>query len=284
MDIKEYQTRAHQTSQSADMDVFVYGIIGEAGDLASAIKQFKRGDSSKEVLRLRIEEEIGDLCWYVAEVATRHDIDLAASLQRNLTKTQELFTNRDTPFDTSVDPTERFPEKGTFEFRLVDGKVNLTLDGKPVGNKLDSNSHEEDEYRFHDIFHITLMVKLDWSPTLRKLLKCKRKAGAGVDTDRVEDGARSLFLEEGISALVFGQNVRLDGRSLFSEKGNIPFPLLQNIKTITQWLEVRVRSVNAWKEAIATAFYLFDLLATNQGGAIVFDKATKSLRYEPLSK
>ena len=42
--------------------------------------------------------------------------------------------------------------------------------------------------RFHDIFHLSYAAILGWSPTVRALLRCKRKSDPRVD--EVEDGGK----------------------------------------------------------------------------------------------
>jgi NTP pyrophosphatase (non-canonical NTP hydrolase) len=282
MDIRQYQIAAHKTAITDDLDVFVFGLIGEAGEIASAVKQAKRESSSRELLVRRVSEEIGDLIWYASEIATAFDINLLEALQTNLQKASDLFENREADFDTSSLPEERFPAKGVFRFEPVGERVRVTLNGKEFGDPLDDNSHREDGYRFHDVFHIANMVLLGWSPVMRKLLGCKRRKGHDDNTDRVEDGARSAFLEEGITALVFSQSDQSGGVSLFADSDTIPFALINTIKRMTSGLEVRARSVTMWRNAISTGFEMFDLLSTHEGGEVQFDMKKKSLKFKKI--
>ena len=113
----------------------------------------------------------------------------------------------------------------------------------------------------------------------RALLSLKRKFDP--DVDRVEDGARSVFLEEGLAVFVFNQNKQTaDGISSFADRRNIPFTIMSAIKTITQGLEVSRRDVTAWRDAIAIGFQMFDKLVAYNGGTITCDLDTKKMHFE----
>src|SRR5262249_19732389 len=56
-------------------------------------------------------EEVGDLLWYVANVATKFDLDLAEVAEQNLAKCEGRWgglPNRE-PFDAGFPDGERFP-------------------------------------------------------------------------------------------------------------------------------------------------------------------------------
>jgi hypothetical protein len=123
------------------------------------------------------------------------------------------------------------------------------------------------------------MTRLGWSPVARKQLGLKRRYDATID--RVEDGARAIFLEEGISVFVFNQNTRTEeGVSAFSDRRNIPFSVLSAIKIMTKGLEVRTRDITAWRDAIAMGFQMFDKLMTHDGGRVSCDLVTRRMRFE----
>jgi NTP pyrophosphatase (non-canonical NTP hydrolase) len=60
MEFQEYQTRAHETSTTGDLDVYSLGLIGEAGSVASAIKKYKRDHPAEPQIKKDIAEELGD--------------------------------------------------------------------------------------------------------------------------------------------------------------------------------------------------------------------------------
>src|SRR5690606_27822577 len=102
---------------------------------------------------------------------------------------------------------EQFPREFEVEFIVLkeDEKdkvrvINNTT-GKQLGDDITDNSHENDGYRFHDIFHFGYVAYLGWSPVVRKLMEIKRKSI--VVTDEVEDGARAAITEELVSLFIY---------------------------------------------------------------------------------
>jgi hypothetical protein len=96
----------------------------------------------------------------------------------------------------------------------------------------------------------------------------------------VEDGGRAAFLEEGIAAIVFNQSEQTAaGVSLFSDRANIPFTILQALKTVTKRVEVSSRSISDWRDAIAMGFRTFDHLVTNGGGVVSCDLTKRRMTY-----
>jgi NTP pyrophosphatase (non-canonical NTP hydrolase) len=279
MQFNEYQKKAHQTATTNDTDVYSLGLIGEAGSVASAIKKFKRDQPSGEQVRLDIREQLGDALWYLSEIATRYELDMDDVASANLKKTEFLFRGRQTNFDEGYPQTQIFPRKLEVEFRDTGSELELYVDGTQVGNVLTDNAYEDDGYRYHDAFHLAYMTILGWSPVMRALLELKRKFKPEVD--EVEDGARARALEEGISILVFSQSPpQKNSTSLFSDRSQIPFWLLESIKKMTPSLEVSAKSVGDWQDAISIGFRIFDLLRLNRGGTAMCDLDTKIITYK----
>ena len=83
MDFKEYQEKAHTTSQNTviggDKRLYpVMGLSGEAGEIAEKFKKLHRdkgGEITPEFQDL-LKKELGDVLWYVAELCTQSDIDM----------------------------------------------------------------------------------------------------------------------------------------------------------------------------------------------------------------
>ena len=149
-------------------------------------KQYKkhlRDGSAHLLFKDRVAEELGDLVWYVANVAAKFDLKLEAIAQGNLQKTKDRWGNPDTSsigFDAEYTEDERFPR--TFEVQLseviVKGKTKIRahIDGTQIGDDLTDNADDPDGYRFHNVFHLGYVAVLGWSPVIRKLLKRKRLA------------------------------------------------------------------------------------------------------------
>lgn len=72
-------------------DNFVYpalGLDGEAGEVAEKVKKIirDRGGVLSGVDRCRISDKLGDVLWYVAQVATELGLNLDDIAQQNLDK------------------------------------------------------------------------------------------------------------------------------------------------------------------------------------------------------
>jgi len=278
MKIDDYQSEAHKTAKSRDIEVFTLGLFGEAGSVASSIKKLKRENTAAQVVKNEIAIELGDVLWYVAEIATHYGIQLSEIAEINLDKSKYLFHGNDEILDQKAPKAQQFPKKFSLTFEPSGAKVHIRVEGAPFGDPLDDNAHDDDGYRFHDIFHFAYMTRLGWSPVARQQLGLKRKYDLNID--RIEDGARSVFLEEGISVFIFNQNTRTaDGVSAFSDRKNIPFSVLSAIKIMTKGLEVKNRDVTAWRDAIAMGFQNFDKLTRNNGGRISCDLVSKKMKY-----
>ena len=76
MDFKTYQARAAKTdrnpaTEEKGMMIPLLGLAGEAGELLTEYKKFLRDGKSHTQFRERFAEELGDLLWYLANVATK---------------------------------------------------------------------------------------------------------------------------------------------------------------------------------------------------------------------
>ncbi len=97
-----------------------------------------------------------------------------------------------------------------------------------MGDPLTDNSHVDNGYRFHDVFHLAYAAVLGWSPVTRKLMGRKRKSNANID--EAEDSGRAIVSEEGIALMAFAYATShnyLDGVT------RLDFPFLDVIKDIT---------------------------------------------------
>ena len=92
MDFREYQIKSRQTAIYPNKDNnFVYpvlGLTGEAGEVAEKIKKTIRdnGGVMTEEKRQEIKKELGDVLWYVAQLATELKLDLDEVAFANLVK------------------------------------------------------------------------------------------------------------------------------------------------------------------------------------------------------
>jgi NTP pyrophosphatase (non-canonical NTP hydrolase) len=108
MKLDAYQTEAHKTAKSRDIEVFTLGLFGEAGSVASSIKKLKRENTAAQVVKDEIATELGDVLWYVAEIATQYDLKLSEIAERNLEKSKPCFMER------AIDWTLKPPRNNNF--------------------------------------------------------------------------------------------------------------------------------------------------------------------------
>jgi NTP pyrophosphatase (non-canonical NTP hydrolase) len=92
MNFKEYQEKSRVTAKYPNADEnYIYptlGLAGEAGEVAEKIKKVirdKGGKIDEETLKA-IKKELGDVLWYVAQLATELKIPLEDVATSNLTK------------------------------------------------------------------------------------------------------------------------------------------------------------------------------------------------------
>jgi NTP pyrophosphatase (non-canonical NTP hydrolase) len=90
--ISEYQELSRRTATYPGAgDNIVYptlGLAGEAGEVAEKVKKLLRDDGGvmSDDRREALAGELGDVLWYVAQVATEAGLDLEEIAQGNLDK------------------------------------------------------------------------------------------------------------------------------------------------------------------------------------------------------
>lgn len=92
MEFSEYQKKSRETAIYPDADSnFIYptlGLCGEAGEVAEKIKKVIRDNNGivGEETRRALKKELGDVLWYVAQLATELGFSLDEVAQENLEK------------------------------------------------------------------------------------------------------------------------------------------------------------------------------------------------------
>ncbi len=187
-------------------------------------------------------------------------------------------------FDSKSDETEQLPR--TLWVRFEERKVGsvpyafISVNGVNVGDRLTDNSHEADDYRFHDVFHLAYAACLGWSPVLRALLKRKRKSSPTLDEN--EDGARAIIIEEAISTWMFniGREHLFEGVRL--EK--FPYSVLKQVQSLVKGYEVAACQPWEWANAILKGFEIFRILKRERGGYVVADLNARNITYKGLQE
>lgn len=290
MELREYQVHAHKTAkqtetQGTDVMVPILGLAGEVGELLNEYKKKLRDGEAHIRFDERVTEELGDILWYVAETATKFNLDLHEIAQHNLKKTRARFGKPDdlalfTPhsFDATFPAHEQFPRRFIADFRQrVEGdslKTLVYVDGKPMGQPLTDNAHRPDGYRFHDVFHLACAAVLGWSPVTRRNLNLKRRSNKQID--EVEDGGRAIVTEEGISALVFAY---ASDHNALEGVQSIDYDVLKAIRIMTSKFEVSVCTTGEWEQAILMGYKVWKEVEKNQGGKIELDLDSRTIRY-----
>ena len=99
MDFKDYQKKSRKTAvypKSKYCEGIFYptlGLSGEAGEVAEKVKKILRDDKgiiSKEK-KEELKKELGDVLWYVAQIATDLKLSLDDIAKNNLDKLASRF-------------------------------------------------------------------------------------------------------------------------------------------------------------------------------------------------
>jgi len=92
MTLSDYQARARETAVYPGAgDNLLYptlGLCGEAGEVAEKVKKMIRDDAGvlSDDRREALAKELGDVLWYVAQVATEAGLDLGEVAGANIGK------------------------------------------------------------------------------------------------------------------------------------------------------------------------------------------------------
>jgi NTP pyrophosphatase (non-canonical NTP hydrolase) len=302
--LDEYQRLALRTdilphgANTDNDDRFVLpllGLTGEVGALATEWKKRRRDITGYRAFTDELREELGDVLWYVAVLADRTGLRLSDIADFNLRKTREAFlidhslpphplydedrpSHEQLPRHLAVIFQERITDRGGEQVSAV--TVHLADDSATqVGDFIDDNSDTDDDYRYHDVFHLAHMAVLGWSPVMRTLLRPKRKRRDS-RTDRIEDGGRAIAIEEGLTAAVFAE-ARL--HSYFSTAERVPGELLKSCQRMTSHLEVASCTTADWQQAILAGYRAYNFLREHRAGLIVADMTTRTITCSPLN-
>src|SRR5262245_24628351 len=137
MEIDRYQQRAGETDQNptpsrATMTpddaraprrhevIPLLGVVGEVGGLVEDYKKLLRDGVMYRGFRDEVAEELGDILWYVADLATKFELKLSDVARRNLEKNADRWLPAKPRArlydDKQEDERGRLPRK--FEYRF----------------------------------------------------------------------------------------------------------------------------------------------------------------------
>jgi NTP pyrophosphatase (non-canonical NTP hydrolase) len=98
MDFAEYQSLSRRTATyphaGEDLTYPALGLCGEAGEVAEKVKKTLRDDGGvlTDERREALSRELGDVLWYLSQVATEAGLDLEEIAAENLDK---LFSRQE---------------------------------------------------------------------------------------------------------------------------------------------------------------------------------------------
>lgn len=288
--LDRYQILAKDTDIEGPRDPLVplLGLGGEIGSLIAEYKKKIRDDGTAYVgFDEVVKTEIGDILWYLAALARRIERPLSEIAHDNLTKTRRRWIAADgppvVPFDEGVPLEQRIPRQFDAIFTTVTTgglvKCNLRFESEEFGDPIDDNSRQEDNYRFHDVFHFAHAAVLGWSPVLRSLIR--RKRGYEPDLDRVEDGARAIATEEAVTAMVFELAKPWD---YFAGCTNVDDSILTVVQAVAARLEGGSLPGAEWERAILAGFSVWRDLRDHGGGRAIVNLDKASLKYASLRR
>ena len=260
-------------------------MAGEIGLLVREGKKHLRDSTGYVGFQEAAEHRLGSTLWYAATLASRLGLSLDAVAAANLEYVAARWGSPlplppASPYDTEFQESERLPRQLTITFlsSLADrGEVAQMFKGAGVvGDPLRDLAVMDDGYRFHDAFHLVFVTLLGWSPTMRKLLACRR---ASVQQVRdVEDGGRAIVIEEGLVAYIFAAAAE---HSFFAEAKHVPTELLVTCRRLVAGLEVSSRTAFEWEQAILEGFRVWRALTALNGGVVVADADLRTLLVQP---
>ncbi len=234
---------------------------------------------------------LANLLAQMALVSSTFRLPLEKIAEANLEKIQGRWPGQEPIykklFDNNFPEHEQLPRELRIEFiergETETKHVVQRLQGVYIGDRLTDNSHEQDDYRFHDVFHLAYVAHLGWSPVIRALLKVKRKSRSEIDER--EDGARAMIIEEGIATWIFNHakpRMHYEGVA----EGKLDYSLLKQVHSMVKGYEVDQCPLWQWEKAILEGFRVFRELRKpeHRGGTVIVDMMNHTLQFEPPFK
>lgn len=255
-------------------------VAGEAGDLA---KRYAAG-----VYRDDKDALLNDLIKFMRplnQAALASEVTLEEAAQHNVEKTEDRWPTEPrfpVPTDEDLHIDEQLPRR--MRVLIYEREVNGTKfvfqksGGVLLGGRLTDNHLPEDDYRFHDVFHLAHAAVLGWSPTTRALLKIKRKSQKALDEN--EDGARAGLIEEGLTTWIFETAKR---HRFFANTPKLGLDLLKDVKRFVRGYEAEKLPMWLWESAILQGYAVFRELQAARSGVVLTDLNARKIWFEPMT-
>jgi NTP pyrophosphatase (non-canonical NTP hydrolase) len=261
--------RQHEGPLSGDqVEPGAITLAGKVGTLLNHVS-LGRIEGNRDTL----SADLVEILRAIVQVADDADVSLQDAVSRNMVKAasrwpiERIYTPL---FDDAFDEDEQLPRQivMSIEEKIVGGKpfVIQKCRGIKVGDRLTDNKTEQDDYRFHDVFHLAYAAILGWSPVTRALFRLKRKSNPAIDEN--QDGARAILIEEGVATWIFNHGAKLNN---FGSIRSLDYHLLKAVKELVKGYEVEMCPLWMWEEAILEGFRIFRFLQTNRKGVVTAD-------------
>lgn len=83
----EYQHAAFKfRAENTNPEERVMGLLEEAGEVAGVFKRLLRGDYSPDIAVTKLHKELGDILWYLSQVAYDNGFKLSEIAKENISK------------------------------------------------------------------------------------------------------------------------------------------------------------------------------------------------------
>lgn len=102
MTLNEYQDLARLTAKAQNPDHMAFGLLAEAGEVAGIFQRYHRGDKDYRLFQhgsvaydlsnyahLMLTKELGDVLWYLSQLADVLDLRLEDVAAKNIEKLQK---------------------------------------------------------------------------------------------------------------------------------------------------------------------------------------------------
>ena len=260
---------------------------GAVPELDSALLQL--GESATSLFALRISQldsrtKLSAFADWYLRALTAARVTFAEVVNKNITKIRSRFREPDyallPTFDDNFPEQERLPHEFEILINQRDsGRSYMQWNGVFIGDPLTDNIRDPDGFRFHDVFHFAHVAILHWSPTIRGLIKRKRKSDSKVD--EAQDGGRAIVIEEGLTAWIFARSKQLN---YFEGQKSLSLDLLKTVQQFVSGYEVEACPLRLWEIAILSGFEVFRQVKAANSGVITGNRAARTITYRPLSE
>lgn len=257
-------------------------LLALAGRVGVLLSHFSNGEIRDNGDRL--SADLVEIFRSLLVAADDANVSIDAAARNNVVKTLGRWPEKQVwgpLFDDDFPEYEQLPRLMRVEFiERSQGErkyVVMRYNGVNMGSPLTDNRHVADDYRYHDVFHLAFAGILGWSPTLRALLRNKRKSHAAIDEN--EDGARANIIEEGISTWIFNHGLR---HGEFRHVQSLDYGMLKSVHELVKGYEVEVRPLWQWEHAILEGFRVFRELRLHRNGVVTIDLHARTINFERL--